>query len=77
MKGILYPILEQVILTFKEYSLEGKKKPESADKSVLILYNDENHSFDDVIDVLCTEIEVSVEDAESYAKLVDTKVREL
>ena len=43
LKGILNPILEQVILTFKEYS--GSKKTESTDKSILILFNDENHSL--------------------------------
>ena len=42
---------------------------------VVLLYNDENHSFDDVIDILCTEIEISQEDAEAYANLVDSKVR--
>lgn len=75
LKEILNPLLGQVILTFKEYSLEAGKKTESSDKSILILYNDENHSFDDVIDTLCTEIEITVEDAEAYAKLVDTKVK--
>ena len=77
LKEILNPLLEKVILTFQQYSTEAGKKTsptESTDKSILILYNDENHSFDDVIDTLCTEIEISVEDAESYAKLVDTKV---
>lgn len=76
LKEILNPILEKVILTFKEYS--GNKKTETREptaKSILILYNDENHSFDDVIDTLCTEIETNATDAEAYAKLVDIKVR--
>ena len=73
LKQVLRPILEEVIHTFKEYSAE--KKMESTEKSILILYNDENHSFDDVIDTLCTEIEITLEDAEAYAKLVDIKVR--
>lgn len=73
MNEILVPILEDVMLTFKEYSLKKKPEMESSDKSILVLYNDENHSFEDVIDTLCTEIEVSAEDAEAYAKLIDIK----
>lgn len=72
LKEILNPILEEAIQTFNEYSLQKKMEP--TDKSILILYNDENHSFDDVIEILGTEVETTPSDAEAYAKLVDIKV---
>ena len=45
-----------------------------AGNSILILFNDESHSFDDVIEVLCGELGLSITDAEGYAHLIDSKV---
>lgn len=73
VKTILDPLLSIVVNLFCEYG--ASRNVTRTDDSVLILYNDENHSFMDVIDILTTEIEISTEDAEKYATLVDTKVR--
>lgn len=72
LKKVLDPVLSSAVNLFYKY---GSSRNETRiDNCVLILYNDENHSFDDVIDILTTEIEMSVDDAEAYATLVDTKV---
>lgn len=73
--NLLRPVLSFVFESFYQYG--ASRNEIRADECVLILYNDENHSFDDVIDILNTEIEVSVQDAEAFATLVDTKVAEL
>lgn len=73
LKTILDPLLLIVVNLFCKYG--ASRNVTRTDDSVLILYNDENHSFMDVIDILTTEIEISTEDAEKYATLVDTKVR--
>lgn len=75
LRNLLRPVLAFVFESFHQYGTTRNEV--RTDDCVLILYNDENHSFDDVIDILNTEIEVSVEDAETFATLVDTKVAEL
>ena len=72
LKKVLDPVLSSVVKLFYKYGISRNET--RTDDCVLILYNDENHSFDDVIDILTTEIEISVEDAEAYAAAVDTKV---
>ena len=73
----LKKIAESILSTVMEYlNKYAETRTESkSGECVVLLYNDENHSFDDVIDILCTEIEISQEDAEAYANLVDSKVR--
>lgn len=44
------------------------------DQSIIILYNDESHSFDDVIEILTSSLEITTEEASIVAKLVDSKV---
>lgn len=73
LRVALKPILSIVTKLFYKY---GTSRNEArSDDCILILYNDENHSFEDVIDVLTTEIEITVEEAMAYATLVDTKVK--
>ena len=76
LKEFVGPILDYVMRIFYHY---GKKtEPEAHDENcVLILYNDENHSFDDVITVLNSELEIDPETAEEYAHLIDSKVKTL
>ena len=73
LKNELEPVLQFAMKTFYDY---GKSRKETTNEGcVLILYNDENHSFDDVIDILTTEIEDCEVNAASYAGLVDVKVK--
>jgi hypothetical protein len=72
LKAILDPFLSVAIKLFYKYGVSRNET--RTDDCVLILYNDENHSYADVIDALTTEIEVSPEDAETYASIVDKKV---
>lgn len=73
LREIVFPVLDFVIESLIRY-LNSRNETKTED-SIVVLYNDENHSFDDVIDILCTEIEISTEDAEAYANLVDSKVK--
>lgn len=73
LKTVLGPVLQLAMKSFYKYS-QTRNETKTED-CVLILYNDENHSFDDVIDTLTTEIEDCEESAEFYAGLVDVKVK--
>ena len=72
LKTILDPFLASVVKIFHQYGISRNES--KIEDCVLILYNDENHSYADVIDILTTEIEISADNAEAYATLVDTKV---
>lgn len=60
-----------MIRSFCNYA---QKMELTSGECVLILYNDEGHSFDDVIEVLSSELGIDVKAAQEYATLVDTKV---
>ena len=59
--------------TVKDYS-SASKNPEKGCNNSLVLYNDERHSFGDVIRILQDELEVDEDLAAAYAELVDKKV---
>ncbi len=75
LMDVVCPILANVMESLNKYS--RSRNAAKTSESVVLLYNDENHSFDDVINILCTEIEIGEEAAEAYANLVDSKVRTL
>lgn len=72
LKNVLEPILRFVMQTF--YNFSQSKNETKTEDCILVLYNDENHSFDDVIDTLTSEIDDCEDTAEFYAGLVDIKV---
>lgn len=72
-KVIAEDILNYTIRSFCNY-VEKTKSIDISEECVLILYNDESHSFDDVIEVLGSELGIDVDTAQEYAKLIDIKV---
>lgn len=57
----------------KEY-ISVSKEPRRQGQHALVLYNDEFHSFGDVIAILQDELQIEEEVARDYATLVDQKV---
>lgn len=72
LRASLREVLDFVASSVKEYiSLEADSE---VGENALVLYNDERHSFGDVISVLHDELQIDEERARDYANLVDQKV---
>jgi hypothetical protein len=67
-------ILGFITATIKDYASTDKKSGKGSHNSSLVLYNDERHSFGEVITILQDELEIDEDLAAEYAKLVDEKV---
>lgn len=69
---LIEPILVYILESLMKY-YKTRNEPK-INECIVTLYNDENHSFDDVIDILSADIEISKELSLDYANLVDSKV---
>lgn len=69
----LAPLLQFVIETLNDYRL-SRSDTKDGENCVLLLYNDEKHSFNDVIEILTTEIGVSADSALKIASNVNEYV---
>ncbi len=73
MADSIKEVLSFIDVTVKEYSSAVKKASTGINCS-LVLYNDERHSFGDVISILHDELQIDESLASEYATLVDQKV---